>query len=57
MNDKKFNRLLWEFNRDLKSLRQFKEETVKTYISCIQKYERFAKEKFKINLIISIQTE
>lgn len=51
MNDKKFNHLLWEFNRDLKSLRQFKEETVKTYISCIQKYKRFANEKFKINLL------
>ena len=51
MNDKKFNQLLWEFQRDLKQLRHFKEDTVKTYISCVQKYERFAKEKLQIDLL------
>ena len=51
MNDKKFNQLLWEFHRDLKQLHNFKEDTVKTYISCIQKYERFAKEKWHIDVL------
>ena len=51
MNDKKFNNLLWEFHRELKQLNNFKEDTVKTYISCIQKYERFAKEKPNINFL------
>lgn len=51
MNDKKFNNLLWEFHRELKLLNNFIEETVKTYISCIQKYNRFAKEKLSIDLL------
>ena len=51
MNDKKFNNLLWEFHRELKQLRNFKEDTVKTYISCIQKYRIFAKEKPNIDFL------
>jgi integrase/recombinase XerD len=51
MTDKKFNELLWEFHRDLKQLNHFTRETVKTYISCIQKYERFANEKLQIDLL------
>ena len=51
MNEKKFNQLLGEFHRSLKHLNNFTEETVKTYISCIQKYERFAKEKLNIDLL------
>ena len=51
MNDKRFNKLLWEFHRDLKQLNNFKEDTVKTYISCIQKYRLFTKEKFHIDLL------
>ena len=51
MNDKKLNKLLWEFHRSLKQLSNFTEETVKTYISCIQKYNCFATEKLNIDLL------
>lgn len=51
MNDKKLNKLLWEFHGELKLLNNFNEETVKTYISCIQKYNCFAKEKLNIDLL------
>jgi site-specific recombinase XerD len=51
MNEKRFNNLLWEFHRDLKLLNNFSEETVKTYISCIQKYNCFSKEKLNIDLL------
>jgi len=51
MNDKKFNNLLWEFHRDLKQLNNFTQDTARTYVSCIQKYERFSKEKLHIDLL------
>ncbi len=51
MTDKKFNELLWEFHQTLKRLNNFTEETVKTYISCVQKYEYFCREKLKVDLL------
>ena len=51
MNDKKFNELLWDFHQDLKWLNNFGEETARTYISCIQKYERFCREKLNIDVL------
>ena len=51
MNDKKFNQLLWEFHRDLKQLHNFKEDTIKTYLSCIIRYQQFAKEKWRIDVL------
>lgn len=55
MTDKKLNGLLSEFHRDLKQLNHFSEDTVKTYISCILKYERFANEKMKVDLLQTTQ--
>jgi len=55
MNDKKFNKLLWDFRRELKQLNNFTDETVKTYISCVQKYELFCREKLNIGLLQSEQ--
>ncbi len=51
MNDKKINELLWDFHRELKRLNNFNGETVKTYISCVQKYERFCREGLDIDLL------
>jgi len=51
MNDKKTNKLLWAFHRELKQLNNFTSDTVKTYISCIQKYELFCREKLQIGLL------
>ncbi len=51
MNNNKFNKLLWAFQQDLKGLNNFTDETVKTYISCIQKYERFCREMLQIELL------
>lgn len=51
MNDKKLNRLLREFHRSLKYLNNFTDETVKTYISCIQKYSCYAEEKLGIDFL------
>ena len=51
MNDKQFNELLWDFHKELKQLNNFTGETVKTYISCIQNYERFCREGLHIDLL------
>jgi len=53
MNDQKFNELVWEFHRNLKQLHNLSGDTVKTYISCIQKYHSFCKEKLRIDLLQS----
>ena len=41
MNEKTFNKLLWEFHRELEWLNYFTDETITNYISCIQQYRRF----------------
>ena len=51
MNDKKFNELLWDFHQGLKYLNNFGEETARTYISCIRKYECFCREKLNIDVL------
>lgn len=51
MNEKKFNKLLWDFHQQLNQLNNFSDETVKTYISCIQIYKRFCNEKLKTSLL------
>ena len=55
MNEKKFNALLWAFHQNLKQLNNFNDDTVKTYISCIQVYETFCCEKLKINVLDSCE--
>ena len=55
MNDRKFNQLLWDFSRDLRKLRNFKDDTVKTYISCIIKYRDYAGNTLNINLLDSAE--
>ena len=50
MNDKKFNELLWDFHRNIKGLKNFNDDTVKTYISCIIKYREYAENSLHINL-------
>jgi len=45
----KENELLWQYHRELKLLKNFSEDTVKTYISCVIKYFDCAKDKFQID--------
>jgi len=42
MNNKKLNQLLWHYHKELKLLKNFSEDTVKTYISCVIKYFDYA---------------
>jgi site-specific recombinase XerD len=51
MNDKELNRLLRAFYQNLKRLNNFSDETIKTYISCIQFYEKFCRDKLHIDLL------
>ncbi len=44
---------LWQYHRELKLLKNFSEDTIKTYISCVIKYFDFAKEEFCINPVYS----
>jgi integrase/recombinase XerD len=53
MNEKKFNKLLSEFHQNLKYLRNLTDITIKTYISCIIKYEKFADNNLNIDLLQS----
>ena len=51
MNEQKFNNLLLKFRQELKYLHNFKEDTLKTYLSCIRTYRLFAKEKWNIDVL------
>ena len=51
MTDQKFDKLLLKFRQELKYLKNFKEDTLKTYLSCIRKYRLFAKEKWDIDVV------
>lgn len=51
MNAKKFNELLQNFHQQLKYFNHFKEDTIKTYLSCIIRYQQFAKEKWNIDVL------
>ena len=57
MNDQKFNGLLWDFHQSLKRLRNFTDDTVKTYISCIIKYREYADNTLNINLLASSEEQ
>jgi site-specific recombinase XerD len=57
MNSHSFNNLLNQFQQDLQYLKNFKDDTVKTYLSCIKDYERFCREMLKINLLQSRQED
>ena len=51
MNDQKFSNLLLKFRQELKYLNHFKQDTIKTYLSCIRRYRLFAGEKWNIDLL------
>jgi integrase/recombinase XerD len=51
MNERQFNKLLWNFRLDLKGLHHFKQDTLKTYLSCIRKYRLFVREKWNIDIL------
>jgi integrase/recombinase XerD len=53
MKNKKLNRLLWQYRRELKFLKNFSADTIKTYISCVNKYFDYAESTFHINPLYS----